>query len=124
MVFFTRGSRAGILYISLIMLINASCVNTRNAVYFNSIGKASFNSPSGNPEPVIQKNDLLSITVSSLNPEANRTFNSLKSQSISGTGASLVHQQGDIACAIIEKELLFDPLIDMRFFSEGLPLRP
>src|SRR5687768_16654590 len=96
MVFFTRGSTARILYIFMILLVNASCVNTRKAVYFNNTGNAPFNIPAGNLEPVIQSNDLLSITVSSLNPEANRIFNSATSQNTSESRAYLANQQGNI----------------------------
>lgn len=57
-----------------IMLVSASCVNTKKAVYFSGQQSGSFNPPTA-PKPVIQNNDLLSISVSSLNPEASAIFN-------------------------------------------------
>jgi polysaccharide export outer membrane protein len=57
-----------------LMFITA-CVNTRKATYFNDLTDTTipFNLPI--PETVIQKNDLLSIKISDLNPEASALFN-------------------------------------------------
>jgi polysaccharide biosynthesis/export protein len=52
-----------------------SCVSKRKAVYFNEIQSKDIESKLEIYEHVIQKNDLLSITVSSLNPEASQIFN-------------------------------------------------
>ncbi|WP_245652261.1 polysaccharide biosynthesis/export family protein [Rufibacter tibetensis] len=52
-----------------------SCVNSRKATYFNDLGDNASFATIEIPEPIIQQNDLLSITVSSLNPEASRIFN-------------------------------------------------
>ncbi|WP_299819007.1 polysaccharide biosynthesis/export family protein [uncultured Pontibacter sp.] len=70
--FKTRLSNTAIL---VLMLIFTSCVHTREAVYFDGVKNAEFTGDIGNLEPVIQENDLLSITVSSLNPEASQLFN-------------------------------------------------
>jgi polysaccharide biosynthesis/export protein len=53
----------------------SACVNTRKAVYFNNIQDTEINAGLTDLEPLIQKNDLLSISVSSLNPEASKIFN-------------------------------------------------
>ena len=50
-----------------------SCVTTEKAVYFNNIQNKEFTET--NVAPVIQKSDILSISVSSLNPEATMIFN-------------------------------------------------
>jgi polysaccharide export outer membrane protein len=52
-----------------------SCVNTKSVVLFNELNQSSIASRIEDIEPVIQKNDLLSISVSSLNPEASLIFN-------------------------------------------------
>ena len=58
----------------LLIMVSASCTNTRKATYFSGQQTGSFQPPAM-PKPVIQNNDLLSITVSSLNPEASAVFN-------------------------------------------------
>jgi polysaccharide export outer membrane protein len=52
-----------------------SCINTRKTVYFNNIQDTTLAQPAFDFEPIIQRSDLLSITVSSLNPEASVIFN-------------------------------------------------
>ena len=52
-----------------------SCGNLERATYFNDMGDVEFTEAVGNLEPVLQKNDILSITVSSLNAEAAEMFN-------------------------------------------------
>ena len=141
MALLTRGSRDLFILSQafMILLINTSCVNTRKAVYFNNIQDASIPTAVGSLEPVIQKNDLLSITVSSLNPEANRIFNAPTSQNTSEARGYLVNQQGNIefpflglvkaaglqksqlknniASALIEKKLLVEPIVDLRYIN-------
>ncbi|HYI76375.1 MAG TPA: polysaccharide biosynthesis/export family protein [Chryseolinea sp.] len=53
----------------------SSCVNTKRAVYFNNIGDTTLPAGSSDLEPVLRPNDILSISVSSLNPEATDVFN-------------------------------------------------
>ena len=55
---------------------NTSCVNTRRAVYFNNIPDSVLPLVESELEPIIRPNDILSITVSSLNPQASNVFNS------------------------------------------------
>ncbi|MDO6431483.1 polysaccharide biosynthesis/export family protein [Flavitalea sp. BT771] len=57
------------------LLFMVSCVNSRKAIYFNNIQDTTVNSSLTNTEPVIQTNDLLNISVTSLNPEATMVFN-------------------------------------------------
>jgi polysaccharide export outer membrane protein len=52
-----------------------SCYNSRKAVYFNNIQDTTLSNTAATIEPVIQPNDLLNITVTSLNPEASMVFN-------------------------------------------------
>ena len=53
----------------------ASCGNTKNATYFNQNNNRVYTNRGENLEPVIQLNDLLNITVTSINPEASEMFN-------------------------------------------------
>ena len=59
-----------------VLLLFASCAR-RNLAYFSDVqGNNEYSETIVNsPEPVIQADDLLSITVTSLNPEANELFN-------------------------------------------------
>jgi polysaccharide biosynthesis/export protein len=89
-----------------------SCVNTKNAVYFSDLTESSISSKIVNDEPIIQKKDLLSITVSSLNPEASQIFNSsnnsqVQAEVISGvstlTSGYLVDSDGNIQFPVLGK---------------------
>jgi len=59
-----------------ILSLFAACANSKKIAYFNNIQDTVLKNPAIAVEPVIQKEDLLSITVSSLNPEASYIFNS------------------------------------------------
>lgn len=52
-----------------------SCSTVKKATYFNDMGDAKFANTGETLEPVLQKNDILSITVSSLNVESAEMFN-------------------------------------------------
>lgn len=88
----------------------SSCVDTKKAVYFNNIGNTSIRPPLADLEPVIQKSDLLSIYVSSLNPDATMVFNTPNMQaptstssaaSTSGSIGYLVSQDGNIQFPVL-----------------------
>lgn len=61
--------------IILSLLTLNSCVNTQKAVYFNNVGDTEILSTIEDKEPVIEKKDLLSISVSSLSVESSQMFN-------------------------------------------------
>jgi polysaccharide export outer membrane protein len=63
------------IFVLLNLFLAVSCVNTKKAIYFNDIQDSTISLTLEGLEPVIQKNDLLSITVSSLNLKATETFN-------------------------------------------------
>ena len=95
---------------ALCTIVFTSCVNTRNVVYFNNIQDSEIASTVEAMEPVIRKNDLLSISVSSLNAEATRIFNSPNVSQTdaalsSGRGATisgyLVNQDGSIQFPVL-----------------------
>lgn len=70
-----------LILISFLFFLFASCVNTKKATYFNDLQNIDL--PELDIEPIIQNNDLLSITVSSLNPEASLVFNTPNQHTIS-----------------------------------------
>ena len=96
--------------IFLVALHLASCINTRKVTYFNDVGEDRFLDQYENLEPVLQKNDILSISVSSLNPEAAEIFNVSNltaTQSFSSEGITtqasgyLIDQEGFIRFPIL-----------------------
>lgn len=85
-------------------LIFTSCVNTRNIGYLKYVKDATYQ-VDANPEAIIQKNDILSITITSLNADASIVFNtgtnhimnsSASNGSIIQSGGYLVNADGFI----------------------------
>src|SRR6516225_6517614 len=77
-----------LLVLCFLCILSVSCVNTKKIVYFNNVQDTTLKSTDVNIESVIQKNDLLNITVSSLNPEASLVFN-LPNQAASASSLSI-----------------------------------
>jgi polysaccharide biosynthesis/export protein len=91
--------------ILLTSLIMSSCADTKEVTYFNELTDTTILYQAQNLEPVIQKNDLLNITVSSLNNEANQLFNlynvstsvgTANAGTVSQAAGFLVDQEGNI----------------------------
>jgi polysaccharide biosynthesis/export protein len=61
--------------IAIIALLTASCHTTKAPIYFNNIRDTLFKGTGYNVESIIRPNDLLTINVTSLNPEASVIFN-------------------------------------------------
>jgi polysaccharide export outer membrane protein len=129
----------------LTLFAGSSCGNTKNATYFPGIQDGNIQSNTPFPESVIQKSDILSITVSSLNPEASAVFNSPNSSPGGASGGAgspigyLVNTEGDIqfplignikaegltknqlknniAKSLVDKKLLLDPIVTIRFVN-------
>jgi polysaccharide export outer membrane protein len=115
-----------------------SCVNTKNSTYFVGQGDAVLNSTTISPETTITPNDLIGITVSSLNPNATAIFNTTSNGSQQGT-SYLVNKDGNIQFpilgniraqglttnqlreniigSILDKKLLVDPIVSVRFLN-------
>lgn len=72
----------------IVVLLSTSCTTTQKAIYFNNIQDTTIASPAVGLEPLIQKNDMLSISVSSLNPAASVIFNIPNSSNIPNTPAT------------------------------------
>lgn len=91
--------------ILFLCLLCMSCMKTRQALYFSELQDGVIAGGVENVEPKIQKNDILSISVSSLNPEATIIFNSpnqVATNSSTATGGMvqssgyLVNEDGNI----------------------------
>jgi len=74
------------------VLFMFSCSNTKKLVYMDEIGDTKVRSPYKRVEPIIQASDLLSITVSSLNPQASAIFNAPNE---STTNTNIATQSGN-----------------------------
>jgi polysaccharide export outer membrane protein len=124
----------------------SSCANTKKVVYLNDTNDAVINNAIDNLEPVIQKNDLLSITVSSPNTMASQPFNtaiSVSTQSVGYTSTQasgyLVDQDGyieipmlgrvkaagltkkvlkeNIAKSLVDNKFLLYPVVTVRYLN-------
>jgi polysaccharide export outer membrane protein len=120
-----------------------SCAPSRKAVYFNSSGDNTvIDTESESLQPVIQKNDLLSITISSLYSEASEIFNRNTAASDdrgSNSTGYIVDQDGyiqiqmlgrikvygltikaikeTITNSLIAEKLLIDPIVNIRYLN-------
>ena len=129
------------------MLLVVSCTSTRKTVYFNNVEDTSFPNPNSDKQLPIQPNDILSITVSSLNADASAAFNlqnrNTRSTTVTGSntepGGYLVDIDGNIQMPmlgtvkaagltknqlrdkivqlILSKKLLIDPIVDIRYVN-------
>jgi polysaccharide export outer membrane protein len=88
----------------------SSCANTKKIVYFNNVKDATFPATTVERQNTIEPNDILSITISSLNAEASAPFNlqnNYVSRSTTVTGSSnesggyLVNADGTIDMPIL-----------------------
>jgi polysaccharide export outer membrane protein len=72
----------------------SSCANTKKVVYLNNISDTEISTAVDNLEPVIQKSDLLSITVSSPNATASQPFNTTVTVSTQTVGYTSTQASG------------------------------
>jgi len=129
--------------LSLVFLAAIFCScnnNVRKAIYFNVTRDSVTQAIIGNPEVVIQKNDLLSITVNSLSSEDAKLYNMPNTVAGSGSnaipggylvddagniqfpmlgtvkaaGLTKMQLQQDVTSRLIEKKLLLDPIVSIR----------
>jgi polysaccharide export outer membrane protein len=132
----------------VILLVFSSCASTKKIAYFNDVRDSAVIASKGTLEPVIQKKDILSITVSSLSAEATVIFNTpnlpitpnaLTNPNSPQTAGYLVDDDGNIKFPVlgdipaagltqkelennitkqlIDKKLLFDPIVSSRFLN-------
>lgn len=101
---------SGPVFLCLYMLCFSSCINTKKVAYFNNISDTVLTASTDGLEPVIQKGDLLSISVSSLSSDVTTIFNTpnspagstyLNSNTLSQAVGYLVSQTGEIDFPIL-----------------------
>ncbi len=117
------------------LFLSCSAVNPKDAVYFNTIteGRVATNTPI--PESLIQSNDLLSISINSLNPNASAMFNVSNSTAagtlvgadgsiyipilgnLKATGVTKSQLAATITKALTDQKLLIDPIVTIRFLN-------
>jgi polysaccharide export outer membrane protein len=67
-----------------VILLLASCNNTKNITYFSNVKDTTFYSSNTGKQTPLEPNDIISVTISSLNAEASEPFN-LQNRSITGS---------------------------------------
>jgi polysaccharide export outer membrane protein len=132
---------------ALIMLLNISCTSTKKTVYFYNVQDTTFLQRGAEIQRPIEENDILSVTISSLNAEASAPFNlpanNIRSSTATGgetqSGGYLVNTDGtillpilgsvkaagltkkelkdNITNLILTKKLLVDPIVEIRFLN-------
>jgi len=123
-------------------LFLVSCGETRQATYFNGVKYVTITTQTPVPESIIRPNDLLSITVTSLNATATEIFNTPNtagSQPGQGAAGYLVNSDGSIQFpmlgsikasgftkeqlkesirkSISDRQLLKDPIVNIRYLN-------
>jgi polysaccharide export outer membrane protein len=98
------------LVIGIMLVSGSSCIDSRKTSYFNDIQNGIYKTSFEAAQPVIHKNDLLSIYVSSLNAEASLIYNApgianTVSASANGTTTQnvgyLVNEEGNIQFPVL-----------------------
>lgn len=118
-----------------------SCANSRKLVYFNDVKDNTYYGISKTDDVLITPNDILSINISSLNPEASEIFNPDKntinrSTTVTGTnterGGYLVDPEGNIQLPVLGKikvaglsksqlkDILTKKLLDQKLLKDPL----
>jgi polysaccharide export outer membrane protein len=88
-------SCSGLLYTALVFgILFSSCGNTKKVAYLNDISDTEISNAIDNLEPVIQKNDLLSVSVSSPNATASQPFNTAVTVSTQTVGYTSTQASG------------------------------
>ena len=135
-----------LLFSSFFIVSLSSCLNTRKIAYFSDVQDSALIASKAGLEPIIQKKDILSIAVSSLSKEAAVLFNLpnipvtlstatntpqtagyLVSQDgtikfpvlgdIPAAGLTQKQLENNISQLLIDKKLLFDPIVTARFLN-------
>ncbi|RYE00740.1 MAG: polysaccharide export protein [Sphingobacteriales bacterium] len=133
-----------VLFLAAILLVASSCVNTRKTAYLSDVpGDYTVANPSPEQQ-LIHPGDILSIQVSSPNPEATVIFNNTATMPLNGTNTQvstgyLVDSDGNIQfpmlgkvkadglnkklltdelrSQLMDKKLLLDPVVSIRFLN-------
>ncbi|HEY0432968.1 MAG TPA: polysaccharide biosynthesis/export family protein, partial [Chitinophagaceae bacterium] len=137
--------RATLVASAIMSLSITGCINQKKAVYFNDLNSSTITNKTPVPETIIQKNDLLNISVSSLDSKASEIFNSPNILNVTTAGSSgeilgyLVGSDGTIQFPILgaikadgltkdqlrvsiqkklmDQDLLKSPIVSIRFLN-------
>lgn len=141
---YSAGKFFASLTVIILLFTFISCTSTKKITYFSGLQNDTLNSANIVPDPVIQNNDLLSISVGSLNPEASVIFNANYPHSTQDPGNGMPSTYlvdaygyiqfpvlGNIKAAglnkyklkeflttrLIENKLLVDPVVTIRYLN-------
>ncbi len=103
-----------IVLLSCILLTN--CTNTRKVAYLNNVTETEITNAIDNLDPLIQKNDLLSVTVSSPNATASQPFNTAVTVSTQTIGYTATQAAG----YLVDKDGFIDMPMLGRIKAAGL----
>src|SRR5690606_13498016 len=124
----------------IVLLLLSSCAPSRDMVYFNELDASRITSDVKIPETVIQPNDILSISVSSLSKAATEIFNihdgAVNTETSNGylvssegniqfpmlgtiqvAGLTKEQLQNKLEKSLSDKQLLLDPIVLIRFLN-------
>ena len=127
-----------VLSVAVSGILFSSCVNSREAVYFNNVPDQALNINPDEDQKIVPS-DLLAITVTSLNPDASMMFNTNSVSISAATPGYLVDKEGYIQFPVLgklkvseltkkqltdslrntlaEKKLLVDPVVTIRYLN-------
>ena len=111
------GIKSSLCYVMLLLCLCAatSCVNTKKVTYFQNMSLANqsvIDSVAKYTEPVIQNNDILSVTINTVDPETSAIASQSSVQMGGGTSSNLgreeingfmVNKNGEIQLSVIGK---------------------
>jgi polysaccharide biosynthesis/export protein len=124
-----------------VSLLSTACVNTKNSTYFVDQPDAVLEATTAVPQVIINKNDLLGISVSSLNPNASAVFNTPTVSTsatqhqpeyivnadgniqfpllgvIKAEGLTLEQLRAQLEKSLTDKKLLVDPIVTVRHMN-------
>lgn len=129
--------------IGILLVSCVSCVNTKQVLYINDVADTTLVATQLGLEPVIQRNDLLSISVSSLSSQATQVFNApnftagsnghspVEGYLVSNDGYIRFPMLGNIKAVgltkkmleeeilhqLIDRKLLYDPIVNIRYLN-------
>ncbi len=134
--------KSHLIVLCIVSWVLPSCVSTRQATYFNGVNDGTITTTIPVPQSVIHKNDLLSISVTSLNAQATEVFNTPNSAGAATPGdvtGYLVNADGSIQFPIlgslkaegltkeqlketitkklVDRQLLTDPIVTIRLLN-------
>lgn len=91
---YKKNNSPWLLTVLLSAVLLASCTNMKKVVYLNNVNDTEINNALSSLNPLIQKNDLLSVTVSSPNAAASQPFNTVVTVSTQSLGYTATQAAG------------------------------